>query len=436
MTKKHPTIWKPFTVQGSLMPEPLVVKSGSGIWLELSDGRKIMDLISSWWVNLHGHTHPHIARAIAEQATQLEHVIFAGFTHEGAELLAQRLVLLSGNHFQHAFFSDNGSTAVEVALKTAYQYWKNRGENQRTRILAFSDAYHGDTLGAMSAASPSVFNEIFAEWLMKIDRVDYPSSWIGDDKAEQKEQAVLEKIERMFSADPESFAVIIIEPLIQGAGGMNMCRPEFLRELEKLAQRFEVLVVYDEVMTGFGRTGAYFAYQQAGTRPDLICLSKGITGGFLPMGMTMSTSIVFESFYADDAMKTLWHGHSYTGNPLSCAAANASLDLLLESDEQRSRINEIHQVYLPVLVERTGVLEKPRIQGTIAAAQIITNDRAGYLNKIADEIKSQAPDFGLLLRPLGNVIYFMPPYCITKEELIQAYHQTEKMLLKINKASF
>ncbi|MCH8524134.1 MAG: adenosylmethionine--8-amino-7-oxononanoate transaminase [Balneolales bacterium] len=436
MNRGKPTIWRPFTIQGESMTTPLLVKSGNGLWLQLEDGRKIADMISSWWVNLFGHGNAHIACAIAEQAHRLEHVIFAGFTHEGAERLADRLLEFSGYHFQHAFFSDNGSTAVEVALKTAFQYWKNKGEHKRSRILAFNNAYHGDTLGAMSAASPSVFNEVFSEWMIDVDRVAYPSTWLGDHDFTDKEFEVLKEIELLFESTPESFAAVIIEPLIQGAGGMQMCRPAFLQQLEQLTKRYEILVIYDEVMTGFGRTGSYFAFQEAHTSPDLICLSKGITGGFLPMGMTLSTAAVFDTFYADDAMKTLWHGHSYTGNPISCAAANASLDLLLQTDDQRNAIKNTHFDLLPQLVHRTEILNKPRIQGTVAAVDIKTSEEAGYLNSVASQIKTTAPEYGLLLRPLGDVLYLMPPYCISEAELVWAYEQTEKMLNKIKKASF
>lgn len=427
MPKSYPKIWKPFTIQGDQAPQPTKVISGNGLWLTLEDGTEVMDLISSWWVNLHGHAHPAIAQAIADQANKLEHVIFAGFTHDPAEYLIDELIDLTEGTFQHAFFSDNGSTAVEVALKTAYQYWQNKGIESRKRVLAFEGAYHGDTVGAMSASSPSVFNDVFKQWMMTVDRVEYPSTWIGDAEVAAKEEIVLRKVKSLFESDPTEFAAILIEPLIQGAGGMNMCRPEFLQKLELLAKEFDVLVIYDEVMTGFGRTGSLFAYQKAGTNPDLICLSKGLTGGFLPMALTLSNSSVFQTFYANDAIKTLWHGHSYTGNPLGCAAAVASLSLTKAALPKLAQIQQWHQKGIESIAEISSV-KRPRLCGTVAAVDIQTEGADGYLNSIGQTLRNEFIMKGMLVRPLGNVLYFMPPYCITEAELGRVYEVTREIL--------
>lgn len=434
MVENLPKIWKPFTVHGKAFSQPIKVTRAHGIWLTLEDGRQLKDLISSWWVNLYGHAHPEVAAAISRQAMELEHVIFAGFTHQPAEDLVDKLLEMNGHHFGHAFFSDNGSTAVEVALKIAYQYWHNAGHAKRKRILTFEGAYHGDTVGAMSAGEPSVFNEPFRDWLIQFDRVPYPSTWHGDSEVQDKEDRVLDEIERLLSDGGDEFAAFLIEPLVQGAGGMNMCRPDFLKRLHVLAEQYDILVIYDEVMTGFGRTGAWFAWQQAGTRPDIICLSKGLTAGFLPMSLTLTTTNVFRSFNQDDVAKTLWHGHSYTANPLGCAAACAGLNLLPQSDLQRKSIQRIHEEKMAGLCAAFPFLHRWRVQGTIAAVDIKTSDSDGYFNSVATDIKKLAPEYGLLIRPLGQVLYLMPPYCITDEELGDAYNEIGRLLSAIKKA--
>lgn len=414
-------IWKPFTIQG-LSPEPLKVESGSGLYLTLADGRKIKDLISSWWVNVHGHGHPAIAKAIFEQAQKLEHVIFADYTHDPAENLAAKLIESTSGYFGKVFFSDNGSTAVEVALKIAKQHWRNQGIHTRNKVLAFEGAYHGDTIGAMSAGERSVFNEAFNEWMLQVDHVAYPETWVGDVDRDKKEFRILTEIDTVFQNNPDSYAVLIVEPLIQGAGGMRMCRSEFLRKLVQTAHNHNVLVIFDEVMTGFGRTGSLFAFQKAETRPDIICLSKGLTGGFLPMSVTLTTQDVFEPFNAPEAMKTFWHGHSYTANPLGCAAALASLELFESGESDFEQIGTWYSDSIQKLVKLPNV-DKIRQCGTILAFDVKTEKQSGgYLNSVGQVIKRKALERGMLLRPLGNVVYFMPPYCIKKEELDESCH--------------
>ncbi|QYO63410.1 aminotransferase class III-fold pyridoxal phosphate-dependent enzyme [Leptolyngbya sp. 7M] len=275
----HPHLWYPYT-QAKTAPPPLKVKSAQGIWLELEDGRRVMDCISSWWVNLHGHAHPEIAAAIYQQATTLEQVIFAGLTHDPAEQLAEQLLQHLPSGLNRVFYSDNGSTAVEVALKMAYQYWVNQEVKlveQRGTFIVFSGAYHGDTFGTMAVGARSLFSQVFSDLLFQVEYVPFPATYLGDTTVQSQEDAVLELLKTKLEQLP--YAGILIEPLVQGAGGMRMCRTEFLQRLRQIANQFNTLLIFDEVMTGFGRTGDWFACVKSNVQPDIICLSKGITGG-------------------------------------------------------------------------------------------------------------------------------------------------------------
>mgnify|MGYP001795259406 CR=1 FL=1 len=414
----HPHIWYPFT-QAKTSPPPLKVKSAQGIWLELEDERKIMDCISSWWVNLHGHSHPKIAEAIYRQAMELEHVIFAGFTHQPAEKLAEELVKRLPEGLNRVFFSDNGSTAVEVALKMAYQYWVNQNQ-QRQKFIAFEGAYHGDTFGAMSVCSRSIFNEVFSSMLFEVDFLPFPETYIGDTSVEEREEKILAKFKEKLEQNPRQYAGIIIEPLVQGAGGMRMCRAEFLRKLQQLVKQFDSLLIFDEVMTGFGRVGDWFPSIKTQVTPDITCLSKGITGGFLPLSVTVCSEKIYDAFYSDNPIKTLYHGHSYTANPLGCAAGLASLELMVENQPVFSSMEAKHLQHFEILQENPKV-EKLRVMGTIAAMDIVSKQESGYLNKVGLQIREKAVEKGLLLRPLGNELYIMPPKCITDEELWSDY---------------
>lgn len=411
-------IWHPFTIiKGT--PEPLKVVSGQGAYITLEDGRTVLDCISSWWVNLHGHSQPDIAKAIYEQAQKLEHVIFAGFTHDPAEQLAELITSKLPKNLNKLFYSDNGSTAVEVAMKMAYQYWKNLGEYRKT-FICFEGAYHGDTLGAMSAGERSIFSEVFKELMFDVEVLPFPETWIGDPDRATKEDAIIEKLENLLDENPDKYAGILMEPLVQGAGGMRMCSEEFLQKIHWVNRQFEVLLIFDEVMTGFGRTGDYFACLKSQVEPDIICLSKGITGGFMPLSATVCSDDIYESFNSDEPIKTFWHGHSYTGNPLGCAAGVASWKLLLENDQSFMEMEEAHLENFERLKDIPH-LKNFRVKGTIAAMDIINEDGEGYLNPIAQEIKKASLDLGYLIRPLGNVVYLMPPYCVTNDELNGIY---------------
>ena len=413
----HPNVWYPFTpIEG--MATPLKVVGGRGARVVLEDGRELLDCISSWWVTLHGHGHPAIADAIHAQALELEHVIFAGFTHEPAERLAEALADMLPGDLSRVFFSDDGSTAVEVALKMAYQYWVNRSESRQT-FLAFEGAYHGDTVGAMSVGAESAFTGVFGELLFDVERLPFPSTWIGDEGAPEREAEVLETLRARLAATDRPVAGVIAEPLVQGAGGMRMCRADFLRGVRAATAEAGTLLILDEVMTGFGRTGARFACERAGVAPDLICLSKGLTGGFLPLAVTVASERVYQAFVSREAAKTFWHGHSYTANPLGCAAALASLELLRENAEAFQGMEAHHRAFLARL--DPALTERPRVTGTIAAFAVRTRGTGGYFDDIGDEIKRRTVDKGLLLRPLGSTLYLMPPYCVTDEEREQMY---------------
>ncbi len=409
-------IWHPFTQQ-QIAALPIPITRGDGAYLIDQEGKRYLDLISSWWVNLHGHAHPAIAEAIYEQALQLEHVIFAGFTHAPAVNLAEELLQILPNHFKKVFYSDNGSTAVEVALKMAYQYWRNLGEKSRTRFIAFENGYHGDTVGAMSLGKKIGFFSHFDDLLFAVDMFPYPTTWLQDETISIKEQRVLSQLTDYLEKHARETAALIIEPLIQGSSGMQMCRPEFLQQLEKLMRQYGVLVIYDEVMTGFGRTGEYFACLKANTKPDIICLAKGLTGGFLPLAVTVCEERIYQAFLGDNFDRALAHGHSFTANPLGCAAALASLKLL-KNTETRARIQKISAVHKEILPTLSGI-ERPRSCGTIAAFDLKTS--INYGSGLSNKLRERFLQKGLLIRPLGNIIYFLPPYCVSESELRDSY---------------
>ena len=425
MSEFHPNIWPPFS-NLKTTPPPLKVKSGDGVYLQLEDGREVIDAISSWWVNVLGHSRLEIADAIYEQAQTLEQVIFAGFTHDPAEKVAEKVTSKLPGKLNRVFFSDNGSTAVEVAQKMAYQYWVNRGEKRKS-FICFDGAYHGDTIGAMSAGERSVFTDVFKDLMYDVTFVPYPTTHIGDEDIGAREDAIIAKIEQLIDDNPEAYAGIIVEPLVQGAGGMRMCRAEFLQKLHWVNRQYGTLLIFDEVMTGFGRTGDWFASLRAQVEPDIICLAKGLTGGFLPLSLTVCSNEIYDVFYDEDPHKALWHGHSYTANPLGCAAAIAAMDLLEKYDHWFRRLEEKH-VSLSQNLRNHPRIERFRITGTIAAMNIATEQESGYLNKVAPYIKRESINHGVFLRPLGDVVYIMPPYCITDDELEKVYNVIENLV--------
>lgn len=404
-------IWHPFT-QMKTAAVPLHVVKASNCTLYTQDGKTYIDAIASWWVNIHGHCNEYIADAIALQARTLEQVIFAGFTHTPAIELSKRLIRILPEHFARVFFSDDGSTSVEVALKMAIQYWHNQGQTQKTTIIAFENAYHGDTFGAMSVAERNAFNAAFNPFLFDVKRLPVPNN-----NNIQELQQQLSSI-----AKDGTVAAFIFEPLVQGAAGMQMYEPAHLDALIAIAKQHNILCIADEVMTGFGRTGKNFAIEYLEEQPDIICLSKGITGGFMALGVTVCTRQIFDAFYADDRMKTFFHGHSYTGNALACAAANASLDLLVaeKCKEQIRFVCDSHAAFANSIRNHPFV-KAVRQRGTIVAVELNTKEDSSYFNNIQALLYQYYLERGVFLRPLGNIVYLMPPYCITKEELETVY---------------
>jgi adenosylmethionine---8-amino-7-oxononanoate aminotransferase len=391
-------VWHPYT-QHAIAPPPIPIRRAEGAVLIDVDGREIIDAISSWWVTLHGHAQPEIAEAVARQARILEQVIFAGFTHEPAAQLAASLAERLPAGLTRVFFSDNGSTAVEVAIKMALQYWQNRGE-PRTLIAALDHAYHGDTFGAMAASARGLFTEPFGAHLFDVLRLPAPYD------------ASLER------ALERPLAAVIVEPLLQGAGGMRMWSEATLRTIRQLTAERGVPLIADEVLTGFGRTGPLFACERAGIVPDIICLSKGLTGGFLPLGATAVKEEIFAAFLSTDRRHTLFHGHSFTANPLACAAACASLALLDgRSAGRRAAIERSHREHLARIATHPCV-SSPRVLGTVAAFNL---GGSGYLSPIGADLATFAIERHVLLRPLGDVVYVLPPYCTTDAQLDQIY---------------
>ena len=406
----HDNIWHPFTpLQGS--EPPILITSANGVYLHAADGRNILDAISSWWVNLHGHAHPAIREAIANQSATLEHVIFAGFTHEPAIELSQNLLSILPGTQKKIFFSDNGSTAVEVALKMTFQFWHNQNI-KKERVIAFKGAYHGDTFGSMSVAERGLFTKAFFPYLFETSFIDFPESG--------NEEHVIRQFRELINN--KDVAAFIFEPLVQAASGMRMYSPELLDQLISYAHQEKVICIADEVFTGFGRTGKTFATEYLDAQPDIIALSKGITGGFLPLGVTTCSEKIIAAFDSDKFDKTFFHGHSYTANPIACAAANASFKLLMDP-VCRKRITAIakkHNVFATSLKGHKKI-SNVRSLGTILAIDIRSPEEKAYGNSMRKRIYPFFLKRNILIRPLGNVIYVLPPYVISDSELDRIY---------------
>ncbi|MES1983408.1 MAG: adenosylmethionine--8-amino-7-oxononanoate transaminase [Pseudomonadota bacterium] len=396
-------VWHPFTQHGLNEPIPRIVRA-EGAVLHCADGSSLIDAISSWWVTTHGHCHPRIAAAIATQAATLDQVIFAGHTHDPAEAVARGLVALAPNGLDHVFFSDSGSTAVEVALKMALGYW-NVVDPRRVSIVVMEHSYHGDTIGAMSVGERGAFNRAYEPLLFDVVTVPFPAAG--------REQVTFDALEAACAAKPAAF---IVEPLILGAGGMLMYPAWVLHEMAAICARHDVLFIADEVMTGWGRTGTLFACEQADVAPDILCVAKGITGGAIPLAATLASGRIFEAHLSTDRAKMFFHSSSYTANPIACAAAAANLSIWAEEDVL-GRIAVLSQGISDRLAGLdTAAFTSPRQQGTIAAVDLVTGDH-GYLSSVAPALRAFFLERGLLLRPLGNTIYVMPPYCTDAGQL-------------------
>lgn len=406
-------VWHPYT-QHLGAPLPVPIARAKGAWLYDTNGQKILDAVSSWWVTTHGHGCPEIAGAIAEQARTLDHVMFAGFTHAPAAELAAELVTRLPRGLTRIFFSDNGSTAVEVAIKMSMQSYANAGKPRRL-VAALENAYHGDTFGAMAAGARAMFSEAFEPLLFEVARLPDPSE--GDTVA---------ALVQLIAERGAELAAVIVEPLLLGAGGMHVYDERVLQALREITLEAGIHLIADEVLTGFGRTGPLFACERADIAPDIMCLSKGLTGGFMALGATAATETIYDAFLSEDRRQTFFHGHSYTANPIACAAARAALALYNdESEDNRVRIEVAQANHLATFRGHPGVRETRQI-GTVAILELAAEP--GYLSVIGRDVAAFAMEEGVLLRPLGNVVYCLPPYCITNDELALVYDVLKRFL--------
>ena len=410
-------IWHPFTQMRTSSPALPIVKA-KGTLLTDEKGNEYIDAISSWWVNLHGHSHPYIAKKVNEQMQKLEHVIFAGFTHKPAVELCENLSKHLPSNQAKFFFSGDGSSAVEIALKMSVQYWKNKSEN-KTRFVALEGAYHGETFGSMSAGARSIFSAPFSDLLFECTHIPFPKN----------ESAAIKRLKNEIAKG--DVAAFIFEPLVQGAAGMRMYSNTTLNKLIRTCQNAGVLCIADEVMTGFGRTGTTFAVNQIDAEPDFICMSKGLSGGVLPLSLTSCTQEIYNAFLGDDLQKAFLHGHSFTGNPIGCAAAIASLELLEKKECQAAikYITKSHKTFTNSIRLFDGIKDI-RQTGTILAIEL-KSDLSGYASNMRQRLYQEFLKHGVLLRPLGNVIYILPPYCIKEKELNKVYEVIRSQLMQI-----
>jgi len=415
--KDKELIWHPFT-HLKFQGENICIERAEGSYYYDEKGTRYIDAISSWWVNLHGHSHPYISQKVSEQLLKFEHTMFSGFTHKPAVELAERLLKYLPKNQSKIFYSDNGSTAVEVALKMALQFWDNKGES-KPLFIAFENAYHGDTFGGMSVGERNVFNNAFEKLLFDVVHIPLPNS----ENIERLEGELISLVKN------HSVAGFIFEPLVQGAAGMLMYEAQYLDRLIKICNDNKVITIADEVMTGFGRTGKFFACDYLQKKPDIICLSKGLTGGYMPLGVTSCAQFIYDAFVSDDKAKTFFHGHSYTGNPTACSAALASMDLMEKKETWNNidRISKKHSTFLNKIKGHKSI-KTIRQTGTILAIELNTEEHTHYLNNSSEKITEFFMKHGILLRPLGNVFYVLPPYCINFSDMDLIYSKTEEFL--------
>jgi len=416
LKKDQENIWHPFTpLRGQA--SPILIARAKGVYLYQEDGTKILDAVSSWWVSIHGHGNDHIADAVGHQVREMEHVIFAGFTHKPAIQLSENLLSILPENQKKVFFSDNGSTSVEVAIKMAFQYWHNKGVDKK-KVIAIDGAYHGDTFGSMSVGERGGFNIPFEPFLFPVNFIPLPGS-------DNEEEVIRQFTELVASGDIASF---IFEPLVQGSAGMRMYAKDTLEKLVNIAQEAGVLCIADEVMTGFGRTGKMFATDYLTANPDIFCLSKGLTGGTMPMGITTASKQIVEAFETEDLHKTFFHGHSYTGNPIACAAANASFEIT-RKPEFTNNIERVtaKQNAFAIQIRDHKMVKESRCLGTILAIELELGTTS-YMNKSRNALYKFFLERGVLMRPLGNVIYVLPPFIITDAELDKVYNAILELL--------
>jgi len=423
---KH--IWHPFTQMKDYETDaPLIIDRGKGVYIWDLEGNKYLDAISSWWVNTLGHSHPRLNEALKRQVDKIEHVLLAGFSHEPAIELAEKLIEITPEKLTKVFYSDNGSTAVEVALKMAYQYWQQTGQPKKSKFIALKNSYHGDTIGAVSVGGVDVYHKIYKPLLFDINQAESPYCYrcpMGKDKNTCNIEC-LGSVEKIMEEHSEEIAGIIVEPLAQAAGGMIIYPAEYLRRLRGLCDKYNALLIDDEVAMGFGRTGKMFAFEHAGIVPDLVCLAKGLTAGYLPLSVTLAADEIYQAFYDDyEKLKTFFHGHSFTGNPLAASVAVENLKILEEEKiiESLPPKIEVLRKNLEKFRELDCVGDIRHI-GMIGAVEIVKNRETKepytFEERIGSKIYKEALKRGVILRPLGSIIYFMPPYVITEEEIEQ-----------------
>jgi adenosylmethionine-8-amino-7-oxononanoate aminotransferase len=420
LARRH--VWQPYTqMRGAPPPVPIV--RAEGVYFHTADGRRILDGISSWWVNIHGHNHPRLNEALRRQAERMAHVMFARFTHEPGARLAGALVERAPGKLPHVFYSDDGSTAVEAALKMAYQYWRYRGDTRRHSFVAIEKAYHGDTLGAMAAGDVKEFHSEFSELFFRVHHARGPRT---GPSSRSSLEAILER-------EGSTVAAVIIEPMVQGAGGMIVWPAEFLRHVRAVTRAHGIPLIADEVFTGFGRTGKMFACEHGPVEPDLLCLSKAITGGYMPLAATLATDEIYDAFLSDDRGRAFLHGHSYTGNALACALGLESL-AILDDDDCLARVRRLEHLFAERLerIARLPAVRETRGIGGIAVMELTTAGRAGYLDDLGPRLSAALLERGIFLRPLGNVLYFVPPYVITDAEAHLVFDAIEAALAELS----
>ncbi len=421
-------LWHPCTQMKDHEKWPLIpIRRGEGVWLEDFAGQRYIDAISSWWVNLFGHANPRINAAVHEQLEQLEHVILAGFSHEPIVALSERLVKLTPKNLTRCFYADNGSAAVEVALKMSFHYWRNQGQPEKTQFVSLQDSYHGETLGALAVGDVALYKETYAPLLMHTLTAPSPAGCYAKGEASYEDYArqQFESMAALLEKNASQLAAVIVEPLVQCAGGMRMYHPVYLKLLREACDEYHVHLIADEIAVGFGRTGTFFACEQAEISPDFLCLSKGLTGGYLPLSVVLTSEEMYQAFYDDyTTLKAFLHSHSYTGNPLACRAALATLDIFDEDN-----VIENNRTLAQVMSDATRSLEdhphvgEVRQQGMIVAIEMVkdkvSREPYPWQERRGLKVYQYALEKGALLRPLGNVIYFMPPYVITPEQIYQ-----------------
>jgi adenosylmethionine-8-amino-7-oxononanoate aminotransferase len=403
---------------------PLIpIQRGDGVWLYDAEGKKYLDAVSSWWVNLFGHNNPRIKDAIKQQLDTLEHVMLAGFTHEPVVALSEKLAKLTG--LGHAFYGSDGASATEIALKMSFHYWRNIGKTDKTRFISLQNSYHGETMGSLGVTDVAIFKDTYAPLLVQSAQVPSPDFRLAQagESAEDFALRCAAQLETYLAEHHTELAAFIIEPLVQCAAGMGMYHPVYLSKVREICTQYEVHLIADEIAVGFGRTGTMFACEQAGIMPDFICLSKGITGGYLPLSAVLTTDEVYQAFYHDSTVKGFLHSHSYTGNPLACSAALATL-AIFETDD----VVEKNKAKSAAIVERMQVLtdlpiQHLRHQGMIFAFDVVTQN-----SRFSRQSYQAGVEQGLLLRPIGNTVYFMPPYTITESEIDFMISATQRVV--------